>query len=324
MNHYLLLTTYPVLFFAVFANQLSMPVPGILFLLAAGALCHTGQLSFTAVLGLAIGACLLGDTAWFFIGRKYGGRVLRLLAAFSADPNEQIRKTRRIFEKHGLRCLLVAKFIPGIDTVAPPLAGMSGSSFARFVIYDGAGSTIWAAAYAGTGLLFSQQLNGIAIEVSRFAGILAAVLGVPLATYMVWHTLKFLPVSRSLHLHSILPSRLWQKISSGENVLILDLLRYEENAESTEGIPTSVRLDPSKVRTARHVLFPSDLDVVLYCASPSHFRSARVALELKKHGVRNIEVLAGGLNAWRKEGLPITHDLISAEEAMSLYKIQIA
>ncbi len=324
MNHYLLLTTYPILFAAVFANQLSMPVPGVLFLLAAGALCHTGQLSFPAVLALATGACLLGDTAWFLIGRKNGGRVLRLLAAFSADPNEQVRKTKRIFEKHGLRCLLVAKFIPGIDAVTPPLAGMSESSIYRFWAYDSVGSILWAAAYAGVGLLFSQQLNGIAIEVSRFAGILAAALGIPLAIYMVWHTLKFIPVSRSLHLHSIQPNRLWQKISSGQRLLIFDLLRYEEETEGTEGIPTSVRLDPSKVREAHRVLFPSDLDVVLYCASPNHFRSSRVALDLKKRGVRNIEVLAGGLNAWREQGLPMTHDLISSEEAVLRFNIQLS
>ena len=323
MNHYIVLTTYPVLFFAVFANQLSMPVPGILFLLAAGALCHTGQLGFTAVLTLAITACLLGDTAWFLIGRKYGGRVLRLLAAFSSDPNEQIRETKCTFEKYGLRCLLVAKFIPGVDIVAPPLAGMSGSSMARFLVYDCAGSALWAATYTGAGLLFSRQLNGIAVEVSRFAGALAATLGVPLAVYMIWHTLKFLSVSRSLRLYRIEPNRLWQRISNGDKILILDLLRYEEGTEGIEGIPTSVRLDPGKVRTARHVLFPSDLDVVLYCASPDHFRSSRMALDLKKHGIRKIQVLAGGLNAWRERGLPVTHDLISAEEAISRYKIEI-
>ncbi len=323
MNHYLLLTTYPVLFFAVFANQLSMPVPGVLFLLAAGALCHTGQLSYPAVLALAIGACLLGDTAWLLIGRKQGGRVLRLLAGFSADPNEQIRKTKRTFEKHGLRCLLFAKFIPGIDAVAPPLAGMSGGSISRFLLYDSAGSALWAATYATAGLLFSRELNGIAVMVSQFAGLLAAGLGIPLAVYMIWHTLKFIPVSRSLHLHSIQPDRLWQKINNGEKTLILDLLRYEEGTEGTEGIPTSVRMDPSKVRDASHVLFPPDLDVVLYCASPSHFRSTRVALELKKRGVRKIEVLAGGLNAWREQGLPVTHDLISSQEAVLRYNIQL-
>ncbi len=323
MNHYLLLTTYPVLFFAVFANQLSMPVPGVLFLLAAGALCHTGQLGFPAVVGLAIGACLLGDTAWFIIGRKNGGRVLRLLAFFSADPNEQIRKTKRTFNKYGLRCLLVAKFIPGIDVVAPPLAGMSECSTACFLVYDSAGSAIWAVTYAGIGLLFSRQLNGIAVAISRFAGILVIALGIPLAIYMIWHTLRFIPVSRSLRLHRIEPSRLLQKIINGEKVLILDLLSYEEGTEGAEGIPTSVRLDISRVREARHVLFPSDLDVVLYCASPGHFRSCRVAMNLKNHGVRKIEVLAGGLNAWREQGFPVTRNLVSEEEAILRYKIQI-
>ena len=323
MNHYLLLTTYPVLFFAVLANQLSMPIPGVLFLLAAGALCHTGQLGFPAVLALAIGACLLGDTAWFFIGRKQGGRVLRFLAAFSADPNEQIRKTKRIFEKYGLRCLLIAKFIPGIDVVAPPLAGMSGSSMFRFLVYDTVGSTIWAATYAGVGLLFSRQLNGIAVEVSRFAGILAVALGIPLGVYMIVTTLKFIPVSRNLRLNRIRPSHLMQKINDGDKVLILDLLGYEEGTEAAPGIPTSVRLDLSRVREARHVVFPSDLEVVLYCASPGHFRSCRVALNLKKHGIRKIEVLAGGLNAWREQGLPVTHNLVSSEEAILRYNIQI-
>ncbi len=323
MNHYLLLTTYPVLFSAVLANQLSMPVPGILFLLAAGALCHTGQLSFPAVLAIAIGACLMGDIAWFFIGRKHGGRVLRFLAALSADPNEQICKTKRIFEKWGLRCLLVAKFVPGIDVVAPPLAGMSGSSIPRFLVYDTGGSAIWAATYAGLGLLFSRQLNGIAVEVSRFAGIFAAALGIPLAVYMIFTALKFIPVSRSLRLHRIQPSRLMQRINNGEEVLILDLLSYEGGTEGAEGIPTSVRVDVSRVREARHVLFPPDLYVVLYCASPGHFRSCRVAMNLKKHGIRNIEVLAGGLNAWREQGFPVTRNLVSSEEAILRYKIQI-
>lgn len=324
MNHYLLLTTYPVLFFAVLANQLSVPIPGILFMLAGGALCHTGQLSFPIVLALAVGACLLGDTAWFFIGRKYGGRVLRLLAAFSSDPNEQIRKTKRIFDKHGLRCLILAKFIPGIDTVAPPLAGMSGSTISRFLVYDCAGSAIWAAVYAGVGLLFSRQLNGIAVEVSRFSGVLAVALGLPIVIYTIWHAFKFIPVSRSLHLHSIQPDRLLQKIRRGEKLLIIDLLSYEEGTQGIEGIPTSVRLDPKKVRGAQRIQFPSDLSVVLYCASPDHFRSTRIALELKKHGVRHIELLAGGLNAWREQGLPTTYDLASAEDEMFRLGIVLA
>jgi membrane protein DedA with SNARE-associated domain/rhodanese-related sulfurtransferase len=323
MNHYLLLTTYPILFLTVFANQLAMPVPGVLFLLAAGALCHMGQLNFPYVLAVAIGACLLGDTLWFLIGRRHGSRVLRLLAAFSVDPNGQIRKVKRTFERHGLRCLLIAKFIPGIDAVAPPVAGMSGSSIYRFWAYDGAGSAIWAATYAGVGMLCSRQLNGIAVEVGRFAGILAAALGIPLAIYMVWTTLKFMQVSRSLHLHRIQPGSLLQKINRGEKLLIFDLLHFEEGTEGAEGIPTSVRLDPSRSREADHVLFPTDLDVVLYCASPNHFRSSRVALKLRRRGVRRIAVLAGGLNAWREQGLPTTHDLTSSEEAILRYGIQI-
>jgi len=135
---------------------------------------------------------------------------------------------------------------------------MSGSSISRFLVYDSAGSAIWAATYAGVGLLFCRQLNRIAVEVSRFAGILAAALGIPLAVYMILTALKFIPVSRSLRLHHIQPSRLMQKINNGDKILILDLLGYREGTEAAPGIPTSVRLDLSRVREARRVLFPSD------------------------------------------------------------------
>jgi membrane protein DedA with SNARE-associated domain len=125
MNYYLLHTTYPILFLSVFARQPSLPVPALLFLISAGALVSANKLSFAGILSVAVLGCLLGDLMWFEAGRLRGKRVLRLLCALAPDPSYCIRRSRSTFATRGLPVLLIAKFVPGLDGITPPLAGMS-------------------------------------------------------------------------------------------------------------------------------------------------------------------------------------------------------
>jgi len=126
MNYYLTHITYPILFVAVFARQLSLPVPALLFLLTGGALAGSGKLSFVGILLVAVLGCLLADLLWYEAGRLRGKRVLRLLCALTRDPSFCMRRGKEIFAKKGLRLLLIAKFVPGLDGICPPLAGMLG------------------------------------------------------------------------------------------------------------------------------------------------------------------------------------------------------
>jgi hypothetical protein len=126
MSYYLTHITYPILFVAVLARQLCLPVPALLFLLTGGALAGAGKLNFVGVLMVAVLGCLLADLVWFEAGRLRGKRVLRFLCALTADPSFCIRRGREIFAKKGLRLLLIAKFLPGLDGICPPLAGMLG------------------------------------------------------------------------------------------------------------------------------------------------------------------------------------------------------
>src|SRR5215813_1326081 len=128
MTFYLVHITYPILFVAVFARQLCLPVPAILFLLSSGALAGAGKLNFVGLLVVAVLGCLLADQVWYEAGRRHGKRVLRLLSALAPDPSYYIRKGTTVFAKKGLGLLLIAKFIPGLDGICPPLAGMSGTS----------------------------------------------------------------------------------------------------------------------------------------------------------------------------------------------------
>ncbi len=154
VNHAFRLT-YPILGAAVFARQLSLPVPAVLFLLTAGALARGGELNMLLVLGVGILGCLAGDLVWFEAGRRWGAQIMRILCIFSNDPQYCAQRAHKVFGTWGLRALIVAKFIPGLDGVTPPLAGIEGSRRAAFLAYDSVGSLLWSALYAAWDI-FSQ------------------------------------------------------------------------------------------------------------------------------------------------------------------------
>jgi len=115
--------TYPIVFLAVFAAQLCVPVPAILFLAAAGTLAALGKMNLLFIILLATLGCLIGDYAWFLAGQRIGPRALRVFGLFSSDRRTLVKNTRRAFHKWGVYLFLIAKFVPGLDGMLPPLAG---------------------------------------------------------------------------------------------------------------------------------------------------------------------------------------------------------
>lgn len=306
MNYYLAHTTYPILFLSVFARQLCLPVPAILFLLSGGALAGAGRLSFTGILLMAVVGCLLGDLVWFEAGRLRGKRVLRLLCAVASDPSYCIRQSRASFAKNGLRVLLIAKFVPGLDGIAPPLAGMADARRIKFLLYDAGGAILWAGAYVGAGFIFAAQVDKIAQYVSTIANVLVLVFGIPLLFFFVWKLLQLIHMIRLLGPLHITPEKLKERLDSGEKIGVIDLLRFEDDPEGSGAIPGAVRADPQEMRHKTQVVMPSDVDLVLYCGSKNSFVSARVAAVMRKKGVQRIRILEGGLDAWKSRGFPLS------------------
>jgi membrane protein DedA with SNARE-associated domain/rhodanese-related sulfurtransferase len=315
--------TYFILWAAVFGRQLCLPVPAILFLLTAGALARGGGLEMSLVLCMGVFGCLAGDFVWFEAGRHWGSQIIRILCAFSSDPHHSAERAHQVFGRWGLRSLIVAKFIPGLDGVTPPLAGIEGSGRDVFLAYDSLGSLLWTAFYAGLGYLFANRLAFIAASTARFGAILAAGIGMPLACYVVWRVGVMTHMFRHLRLRRITPLLLNAKIKSGEPIAIIDLLGFEDENGDRAGIPAAVRMDPAHLRSQSRVVVPENLGLVLYCSSSGELTSVRVAVALRKRGISNVWVLEGGLEAWKKEGLPVTLQLSTSEEAVERLGIEI-
>jgi len=293
-----------VLFWVVFVEQIGLPIPAIPLLIAAGALVGTGKMSVAAALLIPLVASLPPDMAWYYLGRIKGGKVLGFLCRISLEPDSCVRSTENLFHQYGPRSLLVAKFVPGFSTVAPPLAGIVGMSAARFLVYDAVGTLIWAGASAGVGALFSNQLEQLARLFEQAGGLLLTIVCLSLTGFIGYkfhHRRKFL---RGLRMAKISVDELKQRLDAGDPITVLDVRH-----------PISLELDPETIPGAlnllleeidhRHHEIPRDRDVVLYCTCPNEVSSARTALLLKKKGVHRVRPLEGGLDAWRERKFPV-------------------
>jgi membrane protein DedA with SNARE-associated domain/rhodanese-related sulfurtransferase len=315
--------TYLAVGLVVFAGQAGLPIPSLLFLVAAGTLSRTGNLNPLLVLGMGSLGCVGADLIWFEAGRRWGNQIVRILCSLSRDPQYLEKRVHQVFRRWGLRSLLLAKFVPGVGGVTVPLAATEGSGWAAFLAYDAAGSVLWSAAFAGLGFVFADSLATLASSLANFGKVLLLGLGLPLACYVLWRVWVLGLMLRHLRTRRIAPADLHRRMTGGEQFAIIDLLEFEDNPERRIGIAGAFRMDPARLRKRVQVIVPEGLGVVLYCSSSCELSSARVAMAMKRRGVPDVWVLEGGIKAWEKEGLPVTEELTSRREAVVRLGIKI-
>jgi membrane protein DedA with SNARE-associated domain len=261
---FLLRHGYTLLFIWVLGGQIGLPIPAAPFLLAAGALAGEGQLNLAIAFALAVMASLLSDILWFQIGRHRGGSVLSLLCRISFNPDSCVRRTLDIFSRHGARSLLVAKFIPGINSVAAPLAGIFHMHLLRFLLFDGLGTCFWAGLFAGLGYLFSDQLEQVADSALRLGTFLLLALVGSLAAYSIWKYAQRRRFLRHLRIARITPEELKSKLDAGEDPMILDVRHSLEFKADPQTIPGALFL-PLEQLEKGYPPMPRDREVILFC-----------------------------------------------------------
>jgi membrane protein DedA with SNARE-associated domain/rhodanese-related sulfurtransferase len=303
-THFLLAHECLMLFVWVLAEQLGVPLPSTPLLIAAGALSAEGQISFSLALLAGLGASLLADGAWFFIGRRHGHQALRFLCKLSLEPTVCVRRTQDSFGRHRAATLMIAKFVPGLATLAPPVAGEYGMRFSEFVLFDGIGALWWLGVWLTVGRLFGVALkhdSSLFDWVGRFSGVLlvASILG--FFTYRVFRcrlALKKLIATR------LEPVDLKKQLDAGEQVYIVDLRHPLELSANGFTLPGAHRISPDEL-AANHLDIPLDRDIVLYCTCPSEATAAKSAMRLHKLGIERVRPLRGGFDEWRKLGFPL-------------------
>jgi membrane protein DedA with SNARE-associated domain len=257
---------YLLIFAVVLGEAIGLPVPAAVALVAGGAAAAAGSLSVPKVLAVAMLGMLIGDSLLFILGRYMGWALLGLLCRLSINPESCILRSAESFYKRGKTTLLIAKFIPGVNTMAPPLAGSMRMRFLQFLRFDLAGASLYILAYGGLGFLFRNFLAAItrgfqaashAFEQVMFAAALVYI------AYRVWlyHKNKVYRVVPRVQVEELAG-----KLASEErqNVLVLDVRSHGYYDSSAERIKGSIRVEPNNLAEELKNV-PKDKDLYVYC-----------------------------------------------------------
>jgi membrane protein DedA with SNARE-associated domain/rhodanese-related sulfurtransferase len=300
IDHYGLLIVFAI----VLIGQMGIPIPAIVALISAGTLAASGDLSALGAFLVAVVACLIADSIWFLIGKTYGLRVLTAIYRLSWASDARVSKTERRFERWGSRSLIVAKFIPGLSTIAPPLAGALGVGWPQFLLLSGIGSVLWVAAGLATGIAFAEQIPLLIVHLDRVGKLATVGVGGLIVGYVVyrwWIRRRFL---LTLRMARISINTLHQLIEAGTAPLIVDARIGAARIIEPRGIPGAVRAPLEDIGEGVEKL-PRNRDIVLYCTCPNEAAVAYVAKQLLNHGFQRVRPLHGGLDAWLAAGYAV-------------------
>jgi membrane protein DedA with SNARE-associated domain/rhodanese-related sulfurtransferase len=289
------------LFVPVLLEEAGIPLPAIPFLLAAGASVGMGKMSFGTLLSIGAAASLIGDSLWYWLGRTRGYSVLRLLCRISFEPDSCVGAAKTTFERHRSRGLIMAKFVPAVGSVMPPLAGIFGVGVAEFVAFDGLGAVLYVGLYGVLGYLFSDSLNRLTEMIAKLGFISGLLVGGGLAGYVVWKWMRRRAFFNKLKMARITPEELQGLRDSGKEVLVFDLRSALDLQALPHRVP-SARWIAKEEFKKRHHEIPRDREVVLYCSCPNEATAAEMAALLQKHGIERVRPLLGGIEAWMGRG----------------------
>ena len=286
-------------------EQLGAPVPALPVLLLAGAKGIGDSFYLGYALVLAIVASALGDLAWFWAGRRYGHRVLRLLCRLTLSPDSCVRQTESAYERRGAAAaIVIAKFIPGLATVAPPLAGALRLGVWRFLLYDCAGAALYYGAGLALGVIFHAQIHWLVEQVEGFGAYAVLVVIGALALYVAyrwWDRRRFVASLRSGRIEA---AELNEMMSRGDDPLVLDVRSRTHRELDGRRIPGARGVDLDDLEgTLADV--PRNREVVVYCACPNEVTAVKVAMQLRDRGFRRVRPLTGGVDAWVAAGLRV-------------------
>jgi len=308
---------YLLVFAWVFLEQAGLPIPSAPLLLAAGALSGTHQMNLGLAIAFAVCAAVASDSMWYELGRRKGVRVLQLLCRISLEPDSCVRRTQVRFGKSGARVLLIAKFIPGLNAMSSPLAGIIRMGMRRFILYDALGALIWSGTFMTAGYLFSGQLERVAARAAYLGEWVLVLVLAAFAGYIGWKYYNRHRFLRKLRIARITPEELKGKIDAGEDVIIVDLRHALDFDAQPDTIPGALHMDAAELEEA-HEVIPRDREIILFCACPNEATAARLALLLRSKGITQIRPLAEGYEGWRSRGFPMSRPKDESQDAQAV------
>lgn len=249
-----------------FAEAIGLPLPAAIAVVTAGAVAAYGKLHFYSVFVFAFTAMLAGDLILYFVGRVSGWALLGILCRLSANPETCILRSAEYFYRRGKQTLLFAKFIPGINTMSPPLAGSMKMRPKDFVQFDAIGTALYVGVYSTVGYIFSGVLQDITRRLRSAGSAAEVVFVIGLGAYVLYRIWLY----RKYRLLDAVPrvnvGELARRLASDEkhSILIADVRSHGYYDAESQRIAGSIRIEPNNLEEEIKNL-PRDREIYLYC-----------------------------------------------------------
>jgi len=255
---------YVVVLGASFAEQMGLPLPAVPLIIGMGALSRSGEFDFWGLVATVAIASLAADLIWYRLGRLYGRSVLALICRISLEPDYCVRRTEDAFERLGLWTLPAAKFIPGFNAAAVPLAGMMRTPLLRFLLFDIVGVTLWAGTYALLGYIFSRQIERIIDYLSTLGTSLLMAVAAAIAIYVGYKLHERRNFLNDVSVMRITPEELKARMDAHEKIIVFDMRNRMDRNTDPVRIPGAFHVLPEHIDFQRQDI-SFDQEIVLYC-----------------------------------------------------------
>ncbi len=292
-------------FFFVLIDQIGLPVPAAVTLISAGTKVREGIYAWPQVMAVSLAASLIGHSLWFALGRRLGVRVLHRLCRVSLEPQACVARIERLFQRWGPVGLVMARFVPGLDILAQPVAAIIGMHPLRWLGLTLAGGVLWAATLMALGYVVGEHLQGALTPARRAVGVyLTPILACGLIAIVGAVVLRRYRSILGLDVKRIGAEELKARMDAGEAFIVYDLRHPLQLRLAPYTLPGAQRFTRASLDRQRAQLSPPPA-VVLFCNCLHEIASARLALALAREGVGNVFPLDGGLSAWARLKFPL-------------------
>jgi len=293
----------------MFLAACGLPLPLSVVLLAAGANAHGGSLNLGLLILYASVASLAGDLLMYFGGRYTGWWLLAGICRISLNPEDCIFGSAKSFYERGPKSLMIAKFVPGLSTVAAALAGSLNMRLARFLRLDICGVLLYVTAWTSVGFVFGKLLRTIIGYVEQLGHLTAELLVFVVVLYVIWLAYNWLRDKRFRHIEKVAALDLFELLRTATHdrlVVIADVRSHGYYDPGMKRIKNSIRVEPARLKeelVALRAFMAPECEIYLYCSCAHEATSVRVAYMLEQENC-STKVIQGGLKAWVKAGGP--------------------
>lgn len=254
-----------VVFLNVLLTQAGVPVPAIPMLVIAGAFVAQQQIGWPALIVVTVAASLIGDSLWYAAGRRYGNRILKTLCRISIEPDSCVKQTENIFDRWGAPSLMVAKYVPGFATIAPPLAGMMRLGVPLFLVYSTVAALLWAGLPLVLGFVFHTEVALVLQWLESMGTGAVALIGSLVFLYVSAKLLERYLLIRLLRTVRISVPEVRALMEQPARPIILDVRSAAARRLEPRRLPGATAVDMENPHAALVAVDP-EREVIVYCS----------------------------------------------------------